>query len=161
MAFTFSQLRTMWAGIFSNDAPAESLLPEVDLETRNDLLDTLEEQFTAVNTAIANVPVPSYLAYAASISQTGAGAPVPVIRDSGFGAIAWYRTDAGTYEGFLNNAFVPGTVCAPVALWAPDGRKAIMQVRDTDYIDLLTFNAAGILADSILDNAFIEIRIYN
>jgi hypothetical protein len=45
MAFTFAQLRAQWAAFFSDSAPDGSITPEADLETRTDLLDTLEEAF--------------------------------------------------------------------------------------------------------------------
>jgi len=45
MAFTFAQLLSQWTSIFRDDAPAGALQPSVDLETRTDLLDTLEAEF--------------------------------------------------------------------------------------------------------------------
>jgi len=94
MALSFSNLRTLWGTIFRDDAPAGALQPSVDLETRTDLLDSIEQ---AIDQAVASIPVgPS----GAQGVQGIQGVPGPV----GPAGLEWRGTWAAATSYALDDA---------------------------------------------------------
>ena len=104
-----------------------------------------------------------YKVYTGLISQTGTSNPTVVIMENTIGNIVWTRNTNGTYQGYL-----PGEFLAAKTFLLTSGDYAINPTNQArqffrtsdDYIFIST-QINGIIADGLLDNTPIEVRIYN
>ena len=104
-----------------------------------------------------------YRVYTGLISQTGTNNPTVVVMENTIGNIVWTRNANGQYQGYL-----PGEFLAAKTFLLTSGDYAINPTNQArqffrssdDYVSILT-QINGIIADGLLDNTPIEIRIYN
>lgn len=104
-----------------------------------------------------------YRVYTGLISQTGTSDPTVVIMENTIGNIVWARTTNGSYQGYL-----PGEFLAAKTFLLTSGDYSINPTNQArqffrnndDYISILT-QINGIVADGLLENTPIEVRIYN
>ena len=107
-----------------------------------------------------------YTVYTALVTQTAAGAPVAtILKNNTGGAITWTRTGVGTYRCTASSPIFTATNKVQVFInqGKPGAIGTFIQWEriNTTTIGIDTYNIAGAAADSKLDNAPIEIRIYN
>jgi hypothetical protein len=105
----------------------------------------------------------SYLVYSAKISQSGSGAPTLVIKENtiGGGGI-WYRYNPGYYY-LAGNATLSGLTNARVMVFFTKDYLTYGVVTasfDSGAIYINTYNASGVLTDSLMNGSSIEIRVY-
>jgi len=105
-----------------------------------------------------------YDVYVALMNQTGTNAPVPTVLENDLGNIVWSRTLAGTYVGTLAGAFPADRVWVGGQSTAggitSDVEKFQIIPFPDDTVLLLTRNDSDTLADNLLANISIEIRVY-
>ena len=102
----------------------------------------------------------SYKNYIALLYQTGTSAPTAyVLENTLSGLITWVRNTTGEYEGTLTGEFtnekttiLANNTTAGITLTA---RK------DSDTIQVYTYNSSGVADDDRLIYTTIEIRVYN
>jgi len=99
--------------------------------------------------------------YSVGITQVGTEAEfyLNVYGNNTIGNIVWTRTGVGIYEGTLAGAF-PSIVVAAFNLNTVNQNRATLNRVDSDKVVIRTYNASGVLSDSIMTNAFLEIRVY-
>lgn len=103
----------------------------------------------------------NYKSYVALISQTGTAAPTVTILENTIGDIVWTRFALGDYRGTLTGAFPSGkVVCFSNQIDMPT--MTLIQRKNDDVISINTGTpGTTTIADSILNNTSIEIRVYN
>lgn len=95
--------------------------------------------------------------YRASLSQLGTAAPTAVVLGSNtVGSIVWTRIGVGVYRATLANAFIGYTTVIAPAMGATN---AIGFSYTSNYVTINT-TASGVASDSILENTYLEIRVY-
>jgi hypothetical protein len=98
--------------------------------------------------------------YEALISQSSTSAPtVTILGENTIGAIVWTRTATGTYLGTLTNAFTTNKTTIQMTMGGTNGVCAISATA-TNTVSLRTWTPAGALADSLLNNASILIKVF-
>lgn len=102
-----------------------------------------------------------YKVYAGLISQTGTDDPTVVIMENTIGNIVWQRTAAGNYLATLTNAFVVNKTHLMVGTLQYLYNTSCIFARNNANILALQIQTNNIIADGILDNTSIEIRVYN
>ena len=107
----------------------------------------------------------NYKSYVALISQSGTAAPTVTILENTLGDIVWTRIGAGGYYGTLTGVFLANKtfiVSGSADINAGGGDFATLDIRrlDNDKLILYTYDNFTI-ADSLLVNTSIEIRVYN
>ena len=103
----------------------------------------------------------NYKSYVALISQTGTAAPTVTILENTLGDIVWTRIGLGDYIGTLTGAFPSGkVVCFSNQIDMPT--MTIIQRKNNDNVYINTGTpGTTTIADGILNNTSIEIRVYN
>lgn len=104
-----------------------------------------------------------YKVYTGLISQTGTDNPAVVIMENTIGNIVWTRTANGHYQGYLPGEFLASkTFLLTSSDYSINPTNQARQFfrNSNDYISILT-QINGIIADGLLENTPIEIRIYN
>jgi hypothetical protein len=103
----------------------------------------------------------NYKSYVALISQTGTAAPTVTILENTIGDIVWSRNGLGAYSGTLTGAFPSGKViCLSNQIDMPT--MTLLLRKNNDIISINTGTpGTTTIADNILDNTSIEIRVYN
>ena len=97
----------------------------------------------------------------ALISQTGTAAPTVTILENTLGDIVWTRDGLGDYIGTLTGAFPSGKVVC-FSNQIDMLKMIIIQRKNDDGISINTGTpGTTTIADNILDNTSIEIRVYN
>jgi hypothetical protein len=109
--------------------------------------------------------VPAYKVYSAIVTQVGTNDPVVVAElENTLGApVAWYRQAQGTYYAESFGSFTAGkTVIIVGTSYTGDYSASVFRDHDTypDQVFIDTVNTSGV-DDSLLNNRFIEIRVYN
>ncbi len=122
-----------------------------------------------INTLELRVPQRIYTAF---INQSTTDNPEVIVFENTVGNIVWRRTDAGKYTGnlptvFLMDKIVVVTPCgtsyvSPPFLDDTCYTFSIKRVHFQNYfeISIETYNTE-ILSDDVLNNTFIEIRVYD
>lgn len=104
-----------------------------------------------------------YRVYTGLISQTGTSNPTVVIMENTIGNIVWTRTTNGQYQGYLPGEFLAVKTflltSSDYAINPTNQARQFFRSSD-DYISIST-QINGIIADGLLDNTPIEVRIYN
>ena len=103
----------------------------------------------------------NYKSYVALISQTGTAAPTAIVLENTIGNIVWTRFGLGDYRGTLTGAFPSGKViCLSNQIDMPT--MTIIKRKNDDIISINTGTpGTTTIADGILNNTSIEIRVYN
>ena len=103
-----------------------------------------------------------YKVYIAILSQTDDDAPIPVVLENTLGGdITWARDAEGEYSATLTGAFTVGKTWMMCPANTTIGGSTIVDFLDVDSVYLATANGADTLADNLLLNTSIEIRVYN
>ena len=103
----------------------------------------------------------NYKSYVALISQSGTAAPSITILENTIGDIVWTRFALGDYRGTLTGAFPSGKVVC-LSNQIDMLTMTIIQRKNDNVISINTGTpATTTIADSILNNTSIEIRVYN
>lgn len=117
----------------------------------------------------------SYKKYVATLNQTGTNAPVPTILENTLGNIVWSYDSVGWYYGTLAGAF---TTASKVVIFLSRQyfiretggiivtHEVIADRNDADSIFVATAEydaiaGGNVLANAVLVNTIIEIRVYN
>jgi len=116
-------------------------------------------------TAFVQANTRPYKVYTAILTQTGTSAPTAIILENTLGGtITWSRSGVGLFIGTLTGAFTTSKTCFLATLGiVPTSGGSIISITRTsmDTILIRTTNSSGSVTDGILDNALIEIRVYN
>lgn len=102
-----------------------------------------------------------YQVYRANLTQTGTDAPEVTILSNTLGAnIVWTRDGSGAYFGTLAGKFLEDKTF--VLHNTPSGNNRTVNVfrGDDNYIEINTFDNAGLLDDGLLAVESIEIIVY-
>lgn len=103
----------------------------------------------------------NYKSYVALISQTGTSAPSVTILENTIGDIVWTRFALGDYRGTLTGAFPSGKVIC-LSNQIDMLTMTLIERKNNDVISINTGTpATSTIADGILNNTSIEIRVYN
>jgi hypothetical protein len=115
----------------------------------------------------ADVTAP-YLVYTALLTQSGTNAPVATVLENTLGGtVVWSRDVAGIYVATLSGAF-PANKTTPISQREQQSADNVddipqwltgLRLTDNTY-GLNTGNFDSGLSDSVLNGAFIEIRVY-
>lgn len=129
---------------------------------------TANETAIAAN-VVAIAAVKPYLVYVALLNQSGTNAPVAIVLENTLGGtIVWTRTSQGMYIGTLtgvftlNKTFIPTTIQQGADLWVGDQTLSEFRHANVNEISAKSSTSAGTaLADSMMINCPIEIRVYS
>lgn len=100
----------------------------------------------------------SYDVYTALMSQSGTSAPTATILENTLGgSISWAYDSEGQYIGTLTGAFTNNKTA--VIFNNPLGFTASYR-SSINTITILTYDESFTLADDMLNNTFLEIRVY-
>lgn len=103
----------------------------------------------------------SYTVYAALITQSGTDAPVATILENTLsGEIIWSRNSTGSYRGLLTGEFPLNSVAMFTGGQRTFPDTTIRTGRSNDNEVFITTNFQSGTLDSILQNTFVEIRVY-
>lgn len=112
---------------------------------------------------IADLP---YKEYCAIFQQTSSGNPIFTVLQLGVGNINWVRAGTGRYQGTLASAFpniltpqIEGQLGVDFVSGIPLGYYAGQRVSN-DIYEIRTYDTHGDLADSLLKNKELRIRVY-
>lgn len=130
-------------------------------------IDNLKSYFSSIF-----APSPNYKVYRALMTQSGENnAPTATILENTIGGIKWTYANKGIYYGTLTGVFTTSKLFLP----NPNASGSFI-LRDTSFVstgtysinrksdnilELRSYNTIGELTDSILNNAPIEIIVYN
>ena len=125
----------------------------------------LQDAFDKLTTATANFNgggAAPYKVYTALLTQSGTDAPVATVLENTLGGeVVWSRRFLGTYEGILIGAFTENKTTIQIIANRGKGHTTTSSVNDVDSVFLGMVNAVNSLADDILENTPIEIRVYS
>lgn len=99
--------------------------------------------------------------YTALITQSGTAAPTAIVLENTLGGtVVWTRSSTGIYLGTLTGAF---TLDKTFCLSEPSTHPSFISTTrlDANSITIATDNSAGVVVDGYLNNATVEIRVYN
>ena len=100
----------------------------------------------------------SYDVYTALISQADTDDPVPIVLENTFGgSITWSYDDTGSYIGTLTGAFTADKTA--IIFNTPLGFTAAYR-SSVNTVTILTYDDSFTLANDMLNNTFIEVRVY-
>jgi len=102
----------------------------------------------------------SYKKYEALLSQQALQDPTvsSLLNNNTGQTLTWVYTDVGQYTAVGD--FPDITKCALIPGTSP-GASHIASLFTTSSVTIFTFDTAGLAANEVLSNTFIEIRIYN
>ena len=104
-----------------------------------------------------------YRVYTGLISQIGTSDPTVVIIENTLGNIVWTRINNGQYLGYLPGEFLAAKTflltSSDYSLNPLNQARQFIRTSD-DYIAILT-QINGVVADGLLDNTPIEVRVYD
>ena len=98
--------------------------------------------------------LPTYTKYVALITQSSTSAPTVIELENTIGPIVWTRANVGDYNATLTGAF--DNTKTYLQYNRSDGTFRVLNINTI----LLTSISGGVLADGVLNNSSIEIRIY-
>jgi hypothetical protein len=113
---------------------------------------------TVTNTINGAVVVNS-TKYIATISQAGASAPTVTVLENTIGDIVWTRAAVGDYLGTLTGGF-PDIDKTYLIIGQSQSDRFSMNYIDSDNVNIITLDSAGVNQDSLLGYTTIEIRTY-
>jgi len=108
-----------------------------------------------------------YRAYMATLTQTGSDAPVVTVIENTLGAdVVWTRASTGFYEGTVTGKLIVGKSFAvplnPNKLANAGTDRMIFYVASIDAVGLQTYSDTySTIADALLEDTPVEIRVYN
>lgn len=113
---------------------------------------------------VAVVPTSSYKVYTASLTQTGTAAPVPTVLENTLGTTVTfnylspgaYLVSFGTPPNFVKTTFLASPLNADASNWFLFANKISTPTRIQ-----LTTRVNNVATNNLLNNTFIEIRVYN
>jgi hypothetical protein len=117
-----------------------------------------------LNQVVNGLELP-YKSYVATLTQSNLDDPsATVIYNSLNEDIVWLRSGTGQYNGTLTGAFTVGktvVILGTNTLVAGSSAKYDSQNADIDTVPILTYDDSFTIADGMLINTVIEIRVYN
>jgi hypothetical protein len=112
-----------------------------------------------INGESINTILPTYKKYIALISQTGTANPTVAVLENTIGNIVWTRSLVGVYYGTLTNAFTANKTSVNISGVYKGSAQAIR--RNNNEVNVFTTATLTITeTDSLLDETYIEIRVY-
>ena len=109
--------------------------------------------------------LPAYKVYSALLNQTGINPPVATILENTLGVTpTWYYDNQGNYRAEALGVFTLGkTVIVPGVINFTALNNSTPATIDNVYIETigLSIGPFPVPNDDLLDNTFIEIRVYN
>lgn len=106
-------------------------------------------------------PEPTYKVYSALLAQSGEDAPTATVLENTLGGdIIWERITDGEYSGTLTDAFTLNKSWSTYPTISGQDSTILVDFLDVNTFYISTFSS-GVAADNLLDNASIEIRVYN
>lgn len=103
--------------------------------------------------------LPTYKKYIATISQTGTLDPTVTILENTIGDIVWTRSLVGVYYGTLTGAFTANKTSVNISGVYKGSAQGIR--RNDNEVNVITTATLTITeTDSLLDETYIEIRVY-
>jgi hypothetical protein len=103
--------------------------------------------------------LPTYKKYIATISQTGTADPTVTILENTIGDIVWTRSLVGVYYGTLTGAFTANKTSVNISGVYKGSAQGIR--RNDNEVNVITTATLTITeTDSLLDETYIEIRVY-
>lgn len=107
-------------------------------------------------------PAPTYKVYTALLEQDLTGAPVATVLENTLGGtVVWSRLDPGEYQATVSGLFTLNKTMIQISSNSGQGNTVTFFAADTNTIDLGTADDSFTLADNLLNNTPIEIRVYN
>lgn len=109
---------------------------------------------------------PKYKVYTALLSQSGTDAPVATVLENTLGDIVWSYDALGTYTGTLLDAFTENKTYQTIGI-VSDGDYSTVNYGNfyrtsLNSVGITTLNIVSQeIGDNYLNNAPIEIRVYN
>lgn len=104
-----------------------------------------------------------YKVYTALITQTGTSAPLSIVLENTLGGtITWTRTGVGAYIGTFSSTWIASKTLLMLTNSVAYNAEVQMFVSGTKEIAVFTYNAIGVLADTIpsVNPSNLEIRVY-
>lgn len=103
-----------------------------------------------------------YKVYTALLTQTGENDPVPTVLENTLGNIVWTRGGVGYYIATLSGSFTTNKTAVLFGnpLYSLPPIDIISNLGSINSVEINVISN-GDLTDSLLSNAFIEIRVYN
>ena len=100
--------------------------------------------------------------YRATVTQSGASAPVVTVLENSLGNLVWTRLGVGIYRGTLVNAFVVGAAKCWIMIGSQNTLGFVLvQVTSTDTVSVSTYSdLLGTAIDTVLTDCPMEIRVY-
>jgi hypothetical protein len=129
-------------------------------KTKNYLISALK------NYILNGLDTRPYKVYTALLSQTGTNAPIATVLENTLGGtVVWSYVDIGTFSGittgkFLNNKTYLYINSASETGNMLDGLAGVSQISE-DEINVITVSSGADVSNDILNQASIEIRVYN
>lgn len=104
-----------------------------------------------------------YKVYTALISQTGTDNPTVVVLHNTIGNIVWSRNSAGNYQGYLAGEFLTNKTFLITSgdFSINPTNQARQFFSNSVNAVIITTQINGFIADNLLENTPIEIRVYN
>ena len=134
---------------------------EIDGVEPTDLQDAFDK-ITALTANFNGGGAAPYKVYTALLTQSGTDAPIATVLENTLGGdIVWSRNSVGNYTATLLGAFIDNKTTIQIIANRGKGHTATSSVNDVDSVFLGMANAVNSLADDILENTPIEIRVYN
>lgn len=127
------------------------------------LKDILKNLLTRVETLENETPTALYKVYVALLNQAGTDDPTAIVLENNLGGtVVWDRFAEGYYRATLNGAFTENKTFAFTHTNASDGETQFQMIGGTENLQYLqTFDETNNLADELLSNTPVEIRVYN
>lgn len=99
--------------------------------------------------------------YEAVFNQSGTDAPVVTIYDNTIGDINWQYDATGSYNGYLDNAFINfPKICFSFGFDNDVIRYGVIEKISNGQIRLITKNDSFNQSDDLLQNTFIQFKVY-
>ena len=139
-----------------------TLLEKINNLTWYDLINKLKDILKGLNDKPSGGYEPPYKVYTALLTQSGTNAPVATVLENTLGGeIIWSRNSVGIYTATLLRAFIDNKTTIQIIANIGKGHTTVSSVNDVDSVFLGMVNTVNSLADDILGNTPIEIRVYN
>ena len=105
---------------------------------------------------------PPYKVYSALLNQDLTKDPEAIVLENTLGStIVWSRKNSGEYRATISGLFTNNKTMIQISTNTGQGDTVVFSVTDINTIELGTANSSFTLADNLLDNTPIEIRVYN
>lgn len=105
--------------------------------------------------------VPGIRVYSALMNQLGTDAPTATVLQNTTGKeITWTRDSAGRYIGTTDESFIPERTALIIVNSFTNHLANILEWNYPDQVGIETTAINGTLTDGVLQNTFVEIRVY-